>query len=160
MDVGFWSSRRSRGAAACHRESFLTPEQAGERPDLLIESSQPLGNGSAAVCDLGPPPPEGEGGGIPAIDPPDFGPGDSITAALLDFACRFAVQPTAGEACTLNSFGDYAFRSPDSTIQYCNQFAAVSAFPVGLTVLTARLRDVAGNLGPPAQIVIDNPGDS
>ena len=126
------------------------------RPDLQIESSRPLGDGSAAVCDLGPPPPAGKGGGVPAVDPPSFDGGAGVTDALKDFACRFAVQPTGDDACTLDNLGNFAFVGQGTTIQFCNQVTSTASFPSGDTVLTARLRDVSGNLGPPAQIVIHN----
>ena len=96
------------------------------------------------------------GGGVPGIDPPDFGPGQSITDALNDIGCRFAVQPTRDEACTLDNFGNFAFVAPDTTIQFCNQIASTFAFPNDCTTLTAQLRDVAGNIGPQAQIVVCN----
>ena len=50
------------------------------RPDIQIESSAPLGDGSRAVCD----------GGVPAINPPDFGPTQAVANALNDFTCHFA----------------------------------------------------------------------
>jgi hypothetical protein len=136
--------------------SVLEPDVEGERPDLLVLSNRPLGNGSAVVCDKGPPPPVGEGGGIPAVEPPDFGEGQQITDALRDFACRFAVQPSSEDACTLDNLGNFDFVGARTTIQFCSQVATVSAFPTGDTILTARLRDVGGNLGPPAQVIIRN----
>ena len=137
--------------------SNLIPEEEGARPDLQILASRPLGNGSEAVCDKGPPPPLGNGGGIPPVDPPDFGSSEEITNAMIDFACRFAVQPSREDACTLDTRGNFDFLGDGTTIQFCNQTATVTAFASGDTVLTARLRDVAGNLGPPAQVVIRNP---
>src|SRR5207247_9500337 len=120
----------------------LIPPDSFERPDLQIESMQPLGNGSAEVCDRGPPPPFGPGGGIPGIDPANFNPGQTITDGLNDFACRFAVQPSRDDACTLDHLGNFAFVHPATTIQFCDQVSSVAAFPAGDTVLTARLRDV------------------
>jgi hypothetical protein len=141
------------GASGLPPGILLVVEDPDERPDLQIQSSRSMGDGSTDVCDHGPPP---EGGGIPGIDPPDFGPGQHVTDALRDFACRFAVQPESREACTLDNLGDFAFRDGRSTIQYCSQTASVAAFPHGKTVVTARLRDVGGNLGPAAQIVVNN----
>lgn len=134
----------------------LETEEGDERPDLQLESDRPLGDGSAAICDIGPPPPLGTGGGVPAVDPPQFADGEAVTDALRDFACRFAVQPTSEDACSLDSLGNFAFVAPATTIQFCNQVTSVARFSTGDTVLTARLRDVLGNLGPPAQIVIRN----
>lgn len=137
--------------------SILTPDNPADRPDLQLLSSNPLGNGSPVVCDKGAPPPIGMGGGIPAVDPPDFGESQQITDALNDFACRFAVQPSREDACTLDNLGNFEFVRRTTTMQFCDQVSSVAAFPPGDTVLTARLRDVGGNLGPPAQVVIRNP---
>jgi len=130
------------------------------RPDLQILASRPLGNGSPAVCDTGRPPPFGSGGGIPGFSHLGFAPTSEVTAALWDFACRFSVQPSAEEACTLDRFGNFAFLGEGTTIQYCDQVSAVAAFPKGDTILRARLRDVAGNFGPAAEIVVRNPDDA
>lgn len=136
--------------------SELAPEEPVLRPDLQIFASRPLGNGSAVVCDRGQAPPLGMGGGIPAVDPPDFGGDQTTTDAINDFACRFAVQPSREDACTLDNLGNFDFVSSQTTIQFCSQVASVMAFPPGDTLLTVRLRDVAGNLGPAAQAVIRN----
>lgn len=145
------------GASGFPPGIVLVPEDPGHKPDLLLAADRPLGNGSPAVCDEGPPPPRGSGGGIPAVDPPEFDDDDSVVDALRDFACRFAVQPTGSDdACTLDSFGNNAFVSDRTTIQFCGQITNVTQFAVGDTTLTARLRDVVGNLGPVAQIVVRN----
>lgn len=144
------------GASGLPVGSSLVPEEDGERPDLQILVSQSLGNGSLAVCDKGLPPPVGMGGGVPSVEPPDFGDGEMITNAMVDLACRFAVQPSREDACTLDERGNFDFLGDDTTIQFCDQLATVSAFPTGDTAVTVRLRDVAGNLGPPAQVVIRN----
>ena len=144
------------GASGLPVASHVTPEEGLSRPDLQMLVSRSMGNGSAEVCDKGQPPPIGMGGGVPAVDPPDFGPGQTITDAMFDLSCRFAVQPTREDACTLDSLGNFDFLGGRSTIQFCNQLATITAFPAGDTVLTARLRDVAGNLGPPAEVVIRN----
>lgn len=136
--------------------SDLAPEESVLRPDLQIFASRPLGNGSTVVCDRGPAPPLGMGGGIPAVDPPDFGGDQTTTDAVNDFACRFAVQPSRDDACTLDNLGNFDFVSTRTTIQFCSQVATVTAFPPGDTLLTVRLRDVGGNLGPAAQVVIRN----
>ena len=41
------------------------PNDPTRRPDLQIESDHALGDGSTSVCESG----------VPAVDPPDFGPG-------------------------------------------------------------------------------------
>lgn len=124
-------------------------------PDLQIVASRSLGDGSAAVCDNTPP-----GGGVPAVEPADFSPRPELIAAVNDFACRFrdgeghpsGVGPA--DACTLFPSGDFGFVNPSSTVQFCAQVTRLFAFPVGDTVLTVRLRDIQGNVGPEARIVV------
>jgi hypothetical protein len=130
----------------------------GVLPDLLIQSSRPLGNGSAAVCDKGPPP---DIGGVPGFEPPNFNLESTTTRrAFIDFACRFQVHVRSDEACTINSLGNFRFASPQvtsQTVQFCFEPAVGTevAFPRGATILTARVRDRQGGLGDPVQIVID-----
>ncbi|HYD48090.1 MAG TPA: hypothetical protein VEB21_07080 [Terriglobales bacterium] len=129
----------------------LLPLPPDNRPDLQVQSNRPLGNGSMAVCDVGAPP---QGGGIPAVDPPSYGPASAISDALNDFACRFEVRERA-EACTIKTIQRVPMViSPQAEVQYCNQVAATAAFPPGDTVLTAKVRDSSGQLGPAAQIVV------
>jgi cysteine-rich repeat protein len=125
----------------------LTPGGSATRPDLQIESTRALGNGSAAVCDAG------LGGGVPGVAPLNFGPGQSITDALQDFACRFeSFQP--GAPCTKDRFGNSATVSPDATVQFCHVLAQTEALPVGDSILGVQLRDVGGNLGSVVEIVV------
>ncbi|HXQ22168.1 MAG TPA: dockerin type I repeat-containing protein [Candidatus Acidoferrales bacterium] len=124
-------------------------------PDLQVEVSNPLGNGSSAVCDSSGPTP----GGVPAVDPPNFAPTQADINAVNDLACRFldgSGAPTGrtSDSCVLFPTGDYEFVNPMTTIQFCGVIDQVLSFPPGDTVVTARLRDVNGNAGPPAQIVI------
>ncbi len=151
------------GASGLPPGILLLPEFASrfdERPDLQILANRPLGNGSAVVCDVGRPPPFGTGGGVPGFPELQFSSSSEVTAALWDLACRFSVQPSAEEACTLDRFGNFAFLGDGTTIQYCDQVSATAAFPKGDTILRARLRDVAGNAGPAAEIVVRNPADA
>ncbi len=137
------------------------PKPPDNRPDLQIESNHDLGNGSPAVCDTGPPPPAGNGGGVPGIDPPDFEPGPAptpafITNALNGFACRFE-QFSPGAPCTfIDDSGGEKLVNPDATIQFCDAVTVTAAFPTQPpdTTLTVQLRDILGNLGPTAQIVV------
>ncbi len=130
-------------------------EDLASLPDLQIVASRPLGNGSAEVCDNAPP-----GGGVPAVDPPDFSPAPERIAAMNDLGCRFvdgeghflAVGPA--DACTLFPTGDYEFVNRSSTVQYCALVSRFIEFPLGDTVLTVRLRDVLGNVGPAARMVV------
>lgn len=129
------------------------------RPDLQIETTQAMGNGSAAVCDTGPT--STGGGGVFPILVPDFtlesnpqpNPG-TITGALADFACRFEYHP-AGALCT--SFGDLAtqrYLGSGSILQFCDAISANAAFLPGESIVTVRLRDINGSTGPTAQIVV------
>lgn len=121
---------------------------ADGRPDLQIQANRPLGNGSVQVCDV-------TQGGVPAINPPRYDASDNnITAALLDFACRFQVL-SGNDPCTLLD----ASREPkklnsQSSIQYCLLSSGKATFPAGDTLVTARIRDKSGEVGPQAQIII------
>ena len=126
-------------------------------PDMQVEVSQDLGNGSPAVCDRAGPTP----GGVPKTDPPSFDPTMTVIDAVNDLGCRFLdgsgnpVGRKLNEACTkLPPTDDYMFVSPDSTIQFCGFIDSLLVFPAGDTTVTARLRDADGNPGPPAHIVI------
>jgi len=122
-------------------------------PDFQIVASRPLGNGSAAVCDAGlnqlP-------GGVPAVVPPVFGGSQTVSNAINDLSCRFDARTASTVACTRNAFQVDGFVSPASRIQFCTTpgVGAEFAFPIGDTTLTARVLDVVGQPGPPANIVI------
>jgi len=143
------------GAPGLSTQKVGTSLQPGadQRPDLQIESSQNLGNGSTTVCDTGPT--SLGGGGIPGVDPPSFQADASfVTDALNDFACRFQAY-TASSPCTYtDASGDPSTITPGTTAQFCDFMAETTILPPGDSILTVRLRDVAGNTGPPAQIVV------
>jgi hypothetical protein len=126
------------------------PEDPNVLPDLQVIVSRPLGNGSPKVCDSMPPL-----GGVPAVIPPAFGGSQTISNAVNDFACRFDAR-SALQACTRDGFSAYAFTDPTSTLQFCTSagIGAELAFPVGDTIVTARVRDVVGQPGPPRSIAI------
>ena len=128
-------------------------------PDLQIETSRALGNGSTAVCDSA----GSKAGGVPGIDPPNFQPTDTSIAIVNDFGCRFVngngdpVARNSSDACTPDSASPsgFAFVNPASTLQFCTStITKVLQFPDGDTVLTARLRDIDATPGPTAQIVV------
>jgi hypothetical protein len=133
--------------------SSLMAMPPSNRADLQIQNTKPMGNGSPAVCDVGPVS-EG-GGGIPGIDPPNFDPLNvTVTNTLNDFACRFE-SFSLGSACTqTDATGESRTISPLAAVQFCNIVASTEVLAPGENVLTAKLRDVGGNLGPTAQIVI------
>ncbi len=123
----------------------------GDRGDVQVLVSNPIGNGSGAVCDAGPPPTPF--GGVPG-NPPVFGSGQSITDAIVDMECRFSVQENTTVACTRDRQGDFAFLGTQSRKQFCYQVPQTAEFPVGDTVIAIQLRDLAGNLGPKKEIVV------
>src|SRR5262249_37551625 len=91
--------------------TLLQPGRDDNRPDLQIEATHSMGNGSTTVCDTGEP--SAGGGGIPGINPPSFDAGNpAITDALNDFACRFQTF-TPAFACTyVDASGDARFVTP------------------------------------------------
>jgi hypothetical protein len=125
-------------------------------PDLQIEVSRPLGDGSAAVCDRS----GSTAGGVPPIDPPTFNDTPAAIAAVNDLSCRFVngsdipVARTGDEACIMFPTGDLHFANPASTVEFCGFVTRFMEFPPGDTLVTARLRDQGGNTGAQAQIVI------
>ena len=126
-------------------------------PGLLIEVSRTLGDGSGAVCDDTPP----TTGGVPAVNPPDFSPTQSVANAVNDLACRFkdgsgfySGRIKLSEACTTFEDGGFRFVMSGTTVQFCGQMNEPVAFQPGDTVVTARVRDLAGNISFPSQIVV------
>jgi len=131
---------------------------ATDAPDLQIQVTRPLGDGSSLVCDDAPP----TLGGVPAIDPPDFSTTPSIADRINDFACRFIdgggekVGRQCGDntACVLGDDGIFGCVTGDATIQFCGFIGQVLTFPTGETTVTVRVRDVQGNLGLPRQLIV------
>lgn len=136
------------------------------RPSLQVIDTMMWGNGSSAVCDVGPNPPAG---GIPGVDPPyidcdglmepEFSQCLSrvamVTDALKDVACRFLYVTQVANSCTRNKFGDFAFLNPTSTTrQYCFQIPISAELAVGDHIMVAQIRDSQGNLGPKQEIVV------
>jgi hypothetical protein len=125
-------------------------------PDLQVQVTRPLGDGSPAVCDSVPP----DDGGVPAIDPPDLDDDPAACNALNDLGCRFvdgAGHPQGrqcSEGCVLFPSADLGCVSPGAITQFCALIAKSAEFAIGETLVTARVRDVEGNLGPPAQIIV------
>lgn len=134
------------GALTTNRSPF----DASVRPDLQIQVSRPLGNGSSESCDNSAP----DLGGVPAIDPPDFSVTQEISDALNDLSCRFSTYDESRFPCTQDGSSSFTFVDPNSTRQFCVLINEAIAFPTGDTVVTARLRDSGGNAGPPHSIVV------
>jgi hypothetical protein len=123
-------------------------------PDLQILLSRAIGDGSSAVCDDGPPPLSI--GGVPATVPVAFGGSPAAAAAINDFACRFDARGSSAQACTRDTFGVDGFTNPESRLQFCTSpgVGAELAFSLGDTIVTARVRDIAGQPGLPRSIAI------
>ena len=130
-------------------------------PDLQIEASNPLGNGSPAVCDRS----GAHAGGVPGVAPVTFDPATNpnIINIVNDLACRFIdgtgapIGRPSTYACVKHlPSEEYGFADPRSTIEFClSTVTSVEEFPPGTdTTLTVRLRDVNGKVGAPAQIII------
>lgn len=126
-------------------------------PDLQVQVTRPLGDGSAAVCDGAEP----VFGGVPAVDPPRFEEPEAIADALNDLGCRFidgTGQPV-GRVCSLACIrfesGEFGCQSgDDAEVQFCAPVPMPLTFPAGDTLVSARVRDQAGNLGAPAQLIV------
>lgn len=141
------------GLAVGRRVFAYVPNDPKTRPDLEIETSRDMGNGSPAVCDRRRP----NIGGVPGIKPASFSETQRISDAINDFACRFETFIESESSCTMAANGDYSFVKKDSSTQFCMIVAHAYAFPVGETVLSVRLRDEQGNPGPVKQMRIVRP---
>lgn len=128
-------------------------------PNLLIEVSRDLGDGSTAVCDDSP----GAFGGVPAVDPPDFSATPFIAAAINDFACRFkndlgnpGARTKSFNSCIVFPDGSFNFYDPTTRVQFCGMIDSTFDFGVGDTVVTVRVSDVGSpsHVSRSAQIVI------
>lgn len=139
------------------RRTFAyVPNDPTVRPDLEIEVSRDLGDGSVAVCDRRRP----QIGGVPAVNPASFAETQRIADALNDFSCRFETFIESQSSCTVEANGDYSFLRKDSTTQFCMIVARAYGFPVGETIVTVRLRDTAGNPGPAKRMRIRRPTET
>jgi hypothetical protein len=125
-------------------------------PDLVVQVSRDLGNGSEQVCDdpmLMP-------GGVPGTSNYDYEETPENIARVNDFSCRFvdgAGEPVARQTSTdscVNFNGDFRFVDPQTTAQFCGFVNVPLGFPMGDTTVAASLRDVEGNLGPEAKVII------
>jgi hypothetical protein len=127
-------------------------------PDLQIEATNNLGNGSSLICDVGPVPDQPLGG-VPGINPPSFDFSSStVVAALNDFGCRFDTH-TNQFPCTNNDSGNPAFVKSDTSLQYCTMSVVGNElhFPHGDTLVTVQVRDTVGNIGFPQRLVLRVP---
>lgn len=128
-------------------------------PDLQVQANQPLGDGSAAICDTA----GATAGGVPAIHPPSFQETPHILGAVNDFGCRFVDgagafrgRQASADSCVQNppDSGVFNFVHPNTRVQFCALVDLALAFPRGETLITARLRDELGNVGQLQQMVV------
>jgi hypothetical protein len=126
-------------------------------PNLQIQVNRTLGDGSPEVCDNRAP----LIGGVPAIDPPSFAPNQMITDTVNDLACRFvdgegnSEARARTEACVLFDDGEFDFFDSTSTTQYCSTVIPnAMRFPIGDTLVTVRLSDTNGEVGPVRQMIV------
>ena len=80
-----------------------------------------------------------------------------VTDVLVDFGCRF--DNNSGEWCTLDAGENPNPVTPgqiSGLTQFCTQGVIGTAlhFPPGDTLLTARVRDLQGNIGSPGRIIV------
>jgi len=106
------------------------------------------------------PPTDGEDAGKVQSIGARFAHGELSLEEASDLGCR-AFSLSANQACTRNATGgaggsnfSFAFVNDLSQIQFCLPIARAWALPVGDTVVAARVRDHAGNLGPVKEIVV------
>ncbi|MCX8073893.1 MAG: hypothetical protein N3C12_15870 [Candidatus Binatia bacterium] len=123
------------------------------QPDLQVQVNRALGDGSEAVCDATYP----RVGGVPGTLLGMFDTVQSVTDALNDLGCRFRVFSEADFACTQDRGANLVYADSSSTVQFCILVNDALTFPPGDTIVTARLRDIGGNVGAPAQIVVRVP---
>lgn len=129
----------------------------GGAPDIQVQVTRDLGDGSPAVCDGAAP----LFGGVPGVDPPQLEDPAAIAGPLNDLGCRFidgSGQPV-GRICAFGCVrfesGEFGCQSGlDAEVQFCAPVPMSLAFPLGDTLVTARVRDQAGHLGAPRQLIV------
>ena len=155
---GFSLVVEAKAGASRQRPGLSTFDSGGDPPDLQVQVNRPLGNASADVCDDMLP----LLGGVPAIDPPEFSSEPSVADRINDLACRFIdgagdrTGRQCGEfnACVLGLGGQFGCASPDGAVQYCGFIGSALTFPSGDTLVSVRVRDPSGNLGPLRQLIV------
>jgi hypothetical protein len=138
-------------------QTAYDPDGGRRGVELLV--SRPLGDGNPAVCDTEPP----LLGGIPGFDPPVFSDDAGVQSAIDDFGCRVndgtgAPLGRIGNACTRTEpTFEYSFVDPTTEVQFCAPIAPAWNFPVGDTIVAARVRDEAGVVSETREIVVRVP---
>lgn len=114
------------------------------RPDLQVQSTAALGDGSPQVCITG----------VPGIDPPTFDPRPDVDDAMNDLACNFVAAMNPVSTCTLDDFERNNFLMPEARIQFCVLIDSILAVPQGETSFSVQLADVTGVVGERRRIVV------
>jgi hypothetical protein len=118
-----------------------TPNDPNGSPDFQILVDHDLGAGSPQVCDMSPL----GAGGVPAEG--GFSDSQGVTDALNDFGCYFTAHGS-DDACVELSPGNFGFVSA-AQVQFCSvPIPPLLRFPAGNTMVSVRLRDVNGVVGP------------
>ena len=143
----------SSGAAV---GTVVLPANPSTPPHLQVLVDQPLGNGNS-VIDCRSSSQARDWGGVPATSALTFDGSQATIDAATDLSCRFEVSATGGP-CTLDQFGEYSLLNPNpndtSVKQFCHSLLISDLFPVGDTVIAARVLDTEVNPGPVAEIVV------
>lgn len=146
-------ARRGTSGAPAGTDGILE----GDTPDIQVQVTRDLGDGSPAVCDGAEP----VFGGVPGIDPPRLEEPAAIADALNDLGCRFidgTGQPVAricALGCVRFESGEFGCESGnDAEVQFCAPIPMALSFPPGDTLVSARVRDLAGNLGAARQLIV------
>lgn len=131
----------------------------GNPPDLQLLVSRPLGDGSPEVCDYDIFDSRVTGG-VPATEPLEFSDDPAVVGAMNDLGCRVndgTGMPLARtkryNACTQMN-GEFDFVDSETRAQFCLPIARDWAFPAGDTIVAARVRNEAGSISAPKEIVI------
>jgi hypothetical protein len=148
----------SRGNAPLEASAY---DPDGNPAGIEVIVSRPLGDGSLAVCDYDPP----IIGGIPAVIPLAFSDDPMVTGAIADLGCRFndgtgiPAGRTDTNACTRDAGATYTFVNEEADLQFCLPIARAWAFQPGDTIVAARVRDRAGRVSAPVEMVVRVEGE-
>jgi hypothetical protein len=133
------------------------PGDPNVRPDLQIVVNRDLGNPTAEVCDNQFP---SNFGGVPGVAATNFPVTQMVSNAMNDLACRFVdgqgdpVGRPGASSCVEHPDGEFRLVNGASRVQFCWTVPAGVSFPLGDTLVTFRLQDIAGRAGPAAQFIL------
>lgn len=137
--------------------AVIAYDSSGGQRGVEFLVSRPLGDGSPEVCDVSAP----NFGGVPGTDPPVFSSQPAVQQAIDDLGCRVndgsgtPAGRSAANACTrMDPTFEYGFVADRSELQFCLPIARAWSFPVGDTIVAARVRDVTGTFSETREIVI------